>query len=55
MTLRLSVLCAVMCSELHFCNGLAFTFVRKVGAGVSFESGHGFVVRKIYTGDCQAA
>ena len=39
-----------LCSELHFCNGLAFTFVRKVGAGISFESGHGFVIRKIITG-----
>ncbi|PSC74547.1 SH3 domain-containing [Micractinium conductrix] len=38
-------------SELHFCNGLAFTFVRKVGVGLSFEGGHGFVIRKIYTGD----
>ncbi len=37
-------------SELHFCNGLAFTFVRKLGAGLSFEAGHGFVIRKIYTG-----
>lgn len=37
-------------SELHFCNGLAFTFVRKMGAGISFEAGHGFVIRKIYTG-----
>lgn len=38
-------------SELHFCNGLAFTFVRKVGAGLSFESGHGFVIRKRYSGE----
>lgn len=38
-------------SELHFCNGLAFTFVRKLGAGLSFEAGHGFVIRKIYTGE----
>ena len=33
-------------SELHLCAGLAFTFVRKLGLGLSFESGHGFVVRK---------
>lgn len=39
------------CSELHFCNGLAFTFVRKLGVGLSFEAGHGFVIRKIYTGE----
>lgn len=38
-------------SELHFCNGLAFTFVRKLGVGLSFEAGHGFVIRKIYTGE----
>lgn len=38
-------------SELHFCNGLAFTFVRKMGVGLSFESGRGFVLRKIYTGE----
>ncbi|EFN55670.1 hypothetical protein CHLNCDRAFT_133895 [Chlorella variabilis] len=40
-------------SELHYCNGLAFTFVRKLGAGISFEAGHGFVIRKIYTGERQ--
>ena len=38
------------CSELHFCNGLAFTFVRKVGVGLSYETGHGFCIRKIMTG-----
>lgn len=44
-----------LCSELHFCNGLAFTFVRKLGAGISFESGHGFVIRKVYTGGPRVA
>lgn len=34
-------------AELCFCSGLAFTFVRKGGMGVSVETGHGFVVKKI--------
>lgn len=34
-------------SELHFCKGLAFTFVRKGGIGLSFEQGHGFVIAKL--------
>lgn len=35
--------------EFHMAQGLAFTFVKKLGIGLTFESGHGFVVAKIKT------
>lgn len=41
-------------SELHFCAGLAFTFVKKGGIGLGFEHGHGFVISKL-PGDAAAA
>ncbi|GAB4823420.1 hypothetical protein N2152v2_010466 [Parachlorella kessleri] len=34
-------------SELHFASGLAFTFVKKIGVGLSVETGHGFVISKL--------
>lgn len=34
-------------AELHFASGLAFTFSKKGGIGVSLETGHGFVINKI--------
>ncbi|KAL4423048.1 hypothetical protein ABPG77_002082 [Micractinium sp. CCAP 211/92] len=37
-------------SELHACQGLAFTFMRKLGAGITLETGHGMVIRKIAAG-----
>lgn len=43
------------CSELHACQGLAFTFMRKLGAGITLETGHGLVIRKIATGKGSSA
>jgi len=36
--------------ELHACQGVAFTFLRKIGAGLTLEGGHGLVIRKIASG-----
>lgn len=37
-------------SEVGACSGLAFTFMRKLGAGITLETGHGLVIRKIAAG-----
>jgi len=34
-------------SDLAFANGLLFTFHRKIGAGVSIDTGHGFIIAKL--------
>lgn len=39
------------CSEVGACSGLAFTFMRKLGAGITLETGHGLVIRKIAAGE----
>ncbi len=38
---------AMPASELHFCKGIAFTFTRKGGIGLTYEQGHGFVIAKV--------
>jgi sodium-coupled neutral amino acid transporter 10 len=40
-------------AELHCASGLAFTFVKKAGVGLSLERGRGFVIAKL-PGDAAA-